>query len=538
MRWVSFFAQKICQMHARAVLGRPVLATVMEEIVLAAQTGWTPELDKRVVRNIHRFSPRQVCLLLGCLGRVADRRPSDRRLVHQLSSQLVPEALSLRDFAVAGHALWKLGVRNELFFLSNSDRVCRQILFNPNNVSTLVLILGAYVRLGMVGDGKVVRAVLSVLERSCVGRVGGVGTVGGVGGVGSEKDICSEPSESVDLSTTPTSLDAVTLLNIVTKMDEQLRTEWAALLTPLADLVSPDHAAAALVAAAKLGTPLPQIPKWESDFLSQLPSMPQFRQIHGFHALAILHSSHVSSVLSEIAKGTLAQLPPSLTMLLLTGMNRAAELLPLELVVSVLNDKLEGLSQTSDVGIAAAYLNLLATINLQPPLELRLPTPCSSSQSVALIVTALSKLDLKSRLSQLFAELSPTDLVPGMSSQGIDMCLLAVAKLSADQRMRVPHVQSWLDRLVVVKRARKPDLSKQSLGQMRVFRVLMAQESVNERPTSAEDAFASSGVVSNLHTQVAATLTGLGLKFKVNRVEPTTGYEIDLAMAPIHSENS
>ena len=492
------------------------LPSVVECVVTDCQSlGRSPvlHLNTRVLKNMDRFTTHQICVVLNGLGRNFDAQelektsPRTRQLVYQLVSRLDADRMSLRDFSLVVDCLSKCGIRNEFFFNLNSNRILRKIK-NTKDISGIIIILGAYTKLGLIGDGSLVSGIMKELVGASM-----------------------KSTEAVNVLVSIGRLCKLGSFQIVPKN------------LVLESFVEPVHAGSALAALATHNdTSSDTITSLVVKYISVLPELSEFHLIQGFYAMSVLGCcrENLLTVFAHIT--THIQNEPltssSVTTLLLSAMNKTCETLRVGIfpVLNKIDHTILGIR-----GICV-YLNLLSSINLLPREDVveRAVELCSKEplpQSIALLVNAFSKLDQNDSITQILETNNPKKHVHKMTPHGKDMCILGISNLldltpESDNSL----LDAWLSELVESKRLDVKDKSPQSVSQLRIAEAIW-QYSPNTflrgipKLNTTSTAPTIVGKVSEFHQQVIDALS-THTKY-INAVDPITQYEIDILLHSI-----
>ena len=506
----------VCDLQtlSRSAVGTPKLAQE-----------W-PLLEKQISKCLSQFTARQVSISLGAIARAPIVPP--RRLAFLLTEKLtaLEKDLKLKDYAVVLNALARMGIKNELFLLQSLGPVVRKIRNSPTaNIPAIVLVIDAYSRLGSFGDGQVFDAGIAVLGE-----------------------------RQQELS----GLDIVTLLRALARIpDIFVPRNFLLNLTGLLPKVEDVNlCVSGLVALSKHPRVDPESYRRLVDrvFLD-LDSLTVHKKMQACSGLSVLEPAKAVKPLMQLVEFVIENPeqfkvectnPQSGAIVLLAAVTRVHEKLNFEIVENFLRFS-QTLIDSENVAGLSAVVNLYSCVNLGLTDELRDRISVAlnegkirNPQTVSVLVNALAKLEEIELVMELIQSFGNRDEVRqvcrGMTEQGQLMTFLGTLQLVDISKF--PGCEWWIESLVSCLAVSSTSPSE-SLSQLRIISSLAntGPRLVEFRPKFKELRIPSLGKgearVSNFHKQVLESVSLVSeRKSRVNFIDPSTGYEIDVLLAP------
>ena len=504
------------------------LITLSERVVMDCQSlsrskmvdqyRWT-KLEKQILCNIDKFSPRQLALCMHSVGRSGF---SSRKLVHSVSSALTKQlaSLTLRDMALVVNAFAKLRIKNEVFLAAALPNILRKIWKTSNpNVGAMALVLDGCLKLGLVGDGRIIEAVISATAKAEI-----------------------KP------------LDAVTLLRAIARMDARaIAGIHIQVLNRLAEFVlaaeEEDMVVSGLVALGKISQidaglvgNIFCVKLLLERTLDNAGKLSNAKLVHALYSVAVLGPRTNPRKLVEevIVRGDdflkATDSPESLAVILVSALNRLAEKTPLNDTIKLMSVADRFLCESSSV---AALFNLLSTINLPPSEDQKqllmqaIQQDTTNAHSAGLVICALAKLECVAELVSVLLQSDPKTLARIMTDQAVYTSLLALLQ-TRESFGSLPIVSEWISALAGACRTRSLDVSPEAVSQLRIINAIISTNpfhGIQTIPLRTKSSDRAAPIVSGLHREVLETVRHLAPSVSVNTIDETTGYEIDIHLS-------
>lgn len=504
------------------------LITLSERVVMDCQSlsrspivdqyRWT-KLEKQILCNIDKFSPRQLALCLHSVGRSGF---SSRKLVHSISSVVTSQlaSLTLRDMALVVNAFAKLKIKNEVFLAAALPNILRKIRNTSNpNVGAMALILDGCLKLGLVGDGRIVDAVISATAKAEIKPV-----------------------------------DGVTLLRAIARMDARAiagidKDDLNRLVDSVVKAEEEDMVVSGLVAFGKISQ-IDQalvgnifcVEKVLERLLDNAGKLSNAKLVHALYAVSVLSPRMNPRKLVEdlLLRGdellTATDSPESLAVILVSALNRLAERISLKDTIKLISEADRFMSKSTSV---AALFNLLSTINMKPSEDQKqlllqaIQEDTINAHSAGLLISASAKLECFEELVSVLSASDLAILARTMTDQAVYTSLLALLK-TRECFGSLPIVSEWISALADTCRTRSLDISPEAVSQIRIINAVLSTypfHGIQTIPLGTKVTDRAAAVVSGLHREVLETVRHLVSSVSVNTIDEKTGYEIDIHLS-------